>query len=83
MNRRHEKIIKARRDQNLRTPEFGELANIELERMIDIEMGVVKPTDDELLSIAEALDTTIADLLGLPIRKINLETNEFYWDPSK
>ena len=65
---RHEKIIKARRDANLRTPELGELANIELERMIDIEMGLVKPTGDELLSIAEALNTTIADILGLPIR---------------
>ena len=65
---RHEKIIKARRDRNLRTPELGELANIELERIIDIEMGVVKPTGDEFLSIAEALNTTIADILGLPIR---------------
>ena len=51
---RHEKIIKARRDANLRTPD-GELANIELERIIDIEMGVVTPTGTELFSIAEAL----------------------------
>ena len=65
---RHEKIIKARRDRNLRTPELGELANIELDRIIDIEIGVVKPTGTELFSIAEALNTTIADLLGLPIR---------------
>ena len=67
--KRHETIIKARRDKNLRTPELAELvSDIELERIIDIEMGVVKPTGDELLSIAKALDTTIADLLGLPIR---------------
>ena len=57
---RHEKIIKARRDRNLRTPELGELANIKLNRMIDIEMGVVKPTGDELFAIAEAMNTTIA-----------------------
>ena len=67
--KRHEKIIKARRDQNLRTPELAELvSDIELERIIDIEMGVVQPTGDEFLSIAKALNTTIADLLGLPIR---------------
>ena len=66
---RHEKIIKARKDRNLRTPELAELTNIDFVRMIDIEMGVVKPTGDELLSIAEALDTTIADILGLPIRR--------------
>lgn len=80
---RNEKIIKARRDANLRTPELGDLVNIELTRIIDIEMGTVKPTSDELLAIAEALDTTIADIFGLPIRKINLETGEFYWDPPK
>ena len=57
---RHEKIIKARRDRNLRTPELSELANIKLNRMIDIEMGVVKPTGDELFAIAEAMNTTIA-----------------------
>ena len=57
---RHEKIIKARRDRNLRTPELSELANIRLNRMIDIEMGVVKPTGDELFAIAEAMNTTIA-----------------------
>ena len=66
--KRHEKIIKARRGANLRTPELGELSGIELDRMIDIEMGVVKPTGDELLAIADALDTTIADILGLPVR---------------
>ena len=65
---RHEKIIKARRDKNLRVSELGELAFIELKRIIDIEMGVVKPTGDELLAIAEALNTTIADILGLPVR---------------
>ena len=65
---RHEKIIKARRGRNLRTPELGELSGIELERMIDIEVGVVTPTGQELLAIAEALGTTIADILGLPIR---------------
>ena len=83
MSHCHEKIIKARRYRNLRTPELGELANIDLKRIIDIEMGTVKPTGDELLAIAKALETTIADMLSLPIRKINLETNEFYWDPSK
>ena len=67
--KRHETIIKARRDRNLRTPELAELvSDIELERIIDIEMGVVQPTGDELLAIAKALNTTIADLLGLPIR---------------
>ena len=80
---RHEKIIKARRDAGLRTPELGERANIDLKRIIDIEMGTVKPTGEELLAIAKALETTIADMLGLPIRKINLETNAFYWDPPK
>ena len=64
----HEKIIKARRGENLRVSELGELANIDLKRMIDIEMGVVKPTGTELFSIAKALNTTIADLMGLPIR---------------
>ena len=72
---RHEKIIKARRDKTLRVSELGELAFIELKRIIDIEMGVVKPTGDELLSIAEALNTTIAYLnkrnwAGLSIPKL-------------
>ena len=73
---RHEKIIKARRDKNLRVSELGELAFIELKRIIDIEMGVVKPTGDELLAIAEALNTTIAYLnkhnwAGLSIEKLS------------
>ena len=55
-------------DAKLRVPELAELANLDLKRFIDIEMGTVKPTSGELRAIAEALNTTIADILGLPIR---------------
>ena len=80
---RHEQIIRARRNAGLKVPELSELANIKATRIVDIELGSVKPTGNELLAIAEALNTTIADILDLPVRKIRLETKELYWDPPK
>ena len=59
---KQKKIIKARRNANLRVSELAELANIKLTRFIDIEMGTAKPTRDELLVIADVLNTTIAEL---------------------
>ena len=70
------KIKKARLDSKLRLHELAELANLDLIRFVDIEMGTVKPTSGELRAIAEALNTTIADILGLPIRVRITETKE-------
>ena len=74
----HEKIKKARMEAGLRLHELAELANLDLIRFVDIEMGTVKPTSGELRAIAEALNTTIADILGLPIRVRITETKEGY-----
>ena len=73
-----EKIMKARLSAGLRLHELAELANLDLIRFVDIEMGTVKPTSGELRAIAEALNTTIADILGLPIRVRITETKEGY-----
>ena len=56
------KIKKARMEAGLRLHELAELANLDLIRFVDIEMGTTKPTDQELLAIDKALNTTIEDI---------------------
>ena len=62
MSKLTEKIKKARLSAGLRLHELAELANLDLIRFVDIEMGTTKPTDQELLAIDKALNTTIEDI---------------------
>ena len=75
------KIYRRRKDLKMTVKQLADETNIETAWLIQLERDEIDlPVDaDVMLRIAEALDTTLADLYGLPITRIN-EKGEFYRD---
>lgn len=72
-----ERLRKARADARLTLEQVAAAAGISKTYLWELEHdeeGVKKPSADVLLKIAEALKTTIADLLGLPAVQVNKTT---------
>ena len=71
-------ISKRRRDMGITIQQLADKAKLHPAFLIQLEGGEVElPIDASVMyRIAEALDTTIADLYGLPITRIN-EKGEF------
>lgn len=67
------KIYRRRRDLGLTIKQLAEKTDLLMLWLIALERDEIeeKVEGDVLLRIAEALDTTIADLLGLPITRLN------------
>ena len=59
--------------------QLADKTNLDADRLIQLERDEVEhPVDaDVLLKIAVALETTIADLLGLPVRC--MRNGKFFW----
>ena len=72
-------IAKRRTEMGITIEQLADKANLYPAFLIQLERGEIDlPVDASIMfRIAEALDTTIADLYGLPITKIN-EKGEFY-----
>jgi transcriptional regulator with XRE-family HTH domain len=69
-----ERIRKARNDAELTLEQVAGIAGISKTYLWELEHdeeGTKRPSADVLLKIAEALKTTIADLLGLPSVQVN------------
>jgi transcriptional regulator with XRE-family HTH domain len=69
-----ERIRKARNDADLTLEQVAATAGISKTYLWELEHdedGVKRPSADVLLKIAEALKTTIAELLGLPSVQVN------------
>ena len=64
------KIYRQRKDLGLTVKQLADETELPVLWLIQLERGEIDlPVDaDVMLRIAEALDTTIADLYGLPIR---------------
>ena len=73
------KVYRRRKTLNMTVKQFAEKSNLETAWLIKLERDELEEKVDAnvLLQIAQALDTTIADLLGLPITRLN-EKGEFY-----
>ena len=73
------KVFRRRVALKLTLNQLAEKADVSSFWLNDLERDALdeKANTDAMLRIAEALDTTIADLCGLPITKIN-EKGEFY-----
>ena len=72
------KIYRQRKDLGLTVKNLADETELETAWLIALERGEIDlPVDASvMLRVAEALDTTIADLYGLPIRQLN-ENCEF------
>ena len=72
-------IAKRRIEMGITIEQLADKANLHPAFLIQLEGGEIEETIDAsiMLRIAEALDTTIADLYGLPITRIN-KKGEFY-----
>lgn len=69
-----QRLRDARKDAGLTLEQLAEAANVSKTYLWDLEndvFGNKKPSADVLLKIAEALQTTIADLLSLPSVRVN------------
>lgn len=73
------KIYKRRKTLNMTVKQLSEKTDLETAWLIQLERDEIDlPVDAKImLRIAEALKTTIADLYGLPITRLN-EKGEFY-----
>ena len=73
------KVYRRRKDLNMNVKQLAEKTNLETAWLIQLERDEIDlPIDAKMmLRIAEALKTTIADLYGLPITRLN-EKGEFY-----
>lgn len=71
-------VRKARKVQKFTQEQLAEKVNMNVRYIRDLENGEITDVPADLLHrIAIALGTTIADLAGLPITRIN-EKGEFY-----
>lgn len=72
------KIYRRRKELGLTVKQIAEETNLNIVWLTQLERGELElPVDANLLRrVAEALQTTIADLYGLPITRIN-EKGEF------
>lgn len=72
------RIYRRRKELGLTVKQIAEETNLNIVWLTQLERGELElPVDaDLLLRVAEALNTTIADLCGLPITRIN-EKGEF------
>ncbi len=59
-----ENIKNKRKLRNYSIEQLSQLTTIPVERLKNFELDILKPTDDELKSIAKALDCSVAELLG-------------------
>ena len=66
------KIYRRRKALKMSVKQLAEKTNLQTAWLIELERDEVDEKVDAtvLFQIAEALDTTIADLLGLPIRRL-------------
>ena len=73
------RIYRQRKSLGLTVKQVADETGLETAWLIKLERGEIDlPIDAKvMLRIAEALDTTIADLLDLPITRIN-DKGEFY-----
>ena len=72
-------VYRRRKALNMTVKQLAEKSNLETAWLIQLERDEIEERIDAkvLLQIAVALETTIADLYGLPITRIN-EKGEFY-----
>ena len=75
------KIYRRRKALKMTVKQLAEETKLETAWLIQLERGKIDlPVDARVMyRIAEALETTIADLLGLPITRLN-EKGEFIRD---
>ena len=73
------KIYRRRKALKMSVKQLAENSDVQIVWLIKLERGEIDlPVDASVMyRIAEALETTIADLYGLPITRIN-EKGEFY-----
>ena len=67
------KVYRRRKDLGLTVKQLADETELPVPWLIELERGEIDlPVDaGVMLRIAEALETTIADLLGLPITRLN------------
>ena len=72
-------IAKRRTEMGITIEQLADKANLHPAFLIQLESSEIDETIDAsiMLRIAEALDTTIADLYGLPVRC--MKDGKFYW----